>query len=230
MLVKVIAVFLIFFFLVLIAITAWSFTRIHQMGMLKLFLQDKWLGSLLSGLFVMLFLVGGVALLMQAEWAVPVLRYTIYGWLVYVWLYGLKKLGDMILLLRYEKAKSMSQFVGRSKFFDELIAKTIVLSKRSQSLAAPATGEGTAVSDSSWEAMLDDEALFGEIFHQALRKRIRRRVIGLVVHTFIFLLILLFDELMPMGASSQTYRLVILSENPQLWTILYDFGQMGKLF
>lgn len=190
MVTKIIAVFLIFIFMVLIAIAVWSFIRLHKLGLLTGFMQGQWLLSLLSGVFVVFFIVNGIALLMQVEWAVPAMCYTIYFWLLYVWLYGLKKILDLVVLLKFEKAKSISQLMGRSKFFDELLEKSIALSTKSVPPAMETSGEAHAVTDSPWEALINDEEFFKETFPYALRKKIKRKVIGLLVQTAIFVVIL----------------------------------------
>lgn len=191
MITKIIAVFLIFIFIVLIAIAVWAFVRLNKMGLLSTFMQGQWLGSLLSGLFVILFIGTGIAMLMQVEWAMPVMCYTIYGWLIYVWLYGLNKILKMVVLLKTEEAKSVSQLMGRSKLFDELIEKTIAMTRESQSVATEVEGDAHAVTDSEWENLINDEDWFKEVFPYALRKKIKRKVIGLLVHTAIFVVILI---------------------------------------
>jgi len=191
MITKTIAVFLIFLFVVLIAVAVWAFHLLHKVGLLATFMRGKWLGSLLSGLFVIQFIVTGIAMLMQVDWAVPVMCYTIYLWLIYVWCYGLKDILKFVLLLKTEKATSISQFIGRSEQFDELIEKSIALSKESGNSTTEEEGGAHAVTDSSWENLLNDEDWFKEVFPYALRKKIKRKVIGLLVHTAIFVVILI---------------------------------------
>jgi hypothetical protein len=154
-------------------------------------MRGQLLLSLLSLLFVIAFITSGIAMLMQAEWAVPVLCYTIYGWLIYVWLYGLKKLLDLVALLKFETAQSVSQLMGRSKLFDEVIEKSIELSKQSSHPDSEDAEEANAVSDTEWENLINDEEWFKEVFPYAIRKRIKRKVIGLLVHTAIFVVILM---------------------------------------
>jgi hypothetical protein len=188
---NIIAVSLILFFIVIIAAGIWAFSRLHKMGLLKLFMQGQWLLGLLTTSFIFLFIVCGVGLMMKAAWAAPVLYYTICFWLVYVWLYNLKTLLKMFALLKDDEAKSISHFMGRSKFFDELIHKSIELSNKGTYETPENPDDPHAVRDGSMDVLLNDEELFKEVFPMAVRKKIKRKMIGLLVHTAIFVVFLI---------------------------------------
>lgn len=184
------AVFLLLFFFLLIGIMVIASTILHKTGLLAGFMKGRWLLSLLTISFVGAFVAGGIGLLTKADWAVPLLRYTIYGWLIYLWLYGLNKLFGMWALLRQEEATTLSQFAGRDPFFDEVLEKSIEFSKRSTH-PEPASDEMPhGVTDSPLEEMMNDEELFEDLFPIAIRRKMKRKVIGLLIHTVIMLLIL----------------------------------------
>lgn len=189
MITTIIASIIIFFFTVAIAVLIFALYRLKGFGLLRLFLRGKWLLSLLTLAFVGSFLTGAVGLLMDRPWAAPLLVYTICGWVIYLWAYNLKLLWNMYALLKWEKATSLSQIVGRSRFFDELINKTIAISNTGAAVADTETG-GHAVRDSEWEALLHNEAFFQEVFPIAIRKKMRKKTIGLMVHTIINLIML----------------------------------------
>lgn len=189
MITTIIASIIIFFFTVAIAVLIFALYRLKGFGLLRLFLRGKWLLSLLTLAFVGSFLTGAVGLLMDHPWAAPLLVYTICGWIIYLWAYNLKLLWNMYALLKWEKATSLSQIVGRSRFFDELINKTIAISNTGAAVADTETG-GHAVRDSEWEALLHNEAFFQEVFPIAIRKKMRKKTIGLMVHTIINLIML----------------------------------------
>ena len=170
--------------------TAVAFFLLRKMNLLTGFLRGKWLLGVLTGLFTVSFIVCAIAMLREAEWAVPALTYTIYLWLAYIWLNSLKKIWNLVVLLRWDKAKSISQFMGRSAFFDQLLEKTVELSARSAHPEAEEPGEAHAVTDSAWEDLINDEEWFKEVFPGAVRQKIRRSVTGLLVLTAIFVLIL----------------------------------------
>jgi hypothetical protein len=190
MLTKIIALFLIFYFTFVTLATAFAALFLRKTGLLSLLMKYKWPLALLTLAFTVLFYVGSIGLWRGAAWAAPLLTYTLYGWLVYLWLYNLSILMKWVALLKWENARRFSDFMGRSAFFDALIHRLIALSNRSAS--QPAEEEAAhAVSDSNFEAVLNDEDLFREAFPDAIRKKIRRKLIGLLVHTFVFVLILL---------------------------------------
>lgn len=190
MITTIIASIIIFFFTVAIAVLIFALYRLKGFDLLRLFLQGKWLLSLLTLAFVGSFLTGAVGLLKDRLWAAPLLVYTICGWIIYLWVYNLKLLWNMYALLKWEKATSLSQIVGRSRFFDELINKTIAISNTSTAVTDTADTEGHAVRDSEWEALLHNEAFFQEVFPIAIRKKMRKKTIGLMVHTIINLIML----------------------------------------
>jgi hypothetical protein len=81
--------------------------------------------------------------------------------------------------------------MGRSPFFDGLVHKSIDLSN------TPSKTEGSdesahPVTDSPLEAMLNDENTFPELFQIGMRSKMRKKLIGLVVQTIIFVVILIF--------------------------------------
>jgi hypothetical protein len=79
--------------------------------------------------------------------------------------------------------------MGRSALFDTLIDKSIAISKTGSVPAVPGA-DAHSVRDAQWEEVLNDENLFLEVFPTAIRKKIRKKIIGLLVHTIIFLAIL----------------------------------------
>lgn len=184
------AVFLILFFSLLIGIVVVAFFVLQKTGLLASFMKGKWLLSLLSFGFIIAFIAGGIGLLARSEWAVPLLRYTIYGWLAYLWLYGLGKLVGMWTLLRQEEATTISQFAGRDPFFDEVLEKSIEFGKRSIHPEPESDEMPHAITDSPMEEMMNDEELFEELFPFAIRRKMKRKMIGLLIHTAIMLLIL----------------------------------------
>ncbi|MEZ4994047.1 MAG: hypothetical protein R2824_26715 [Saprospiraceae bacterium] len=186
----IIAVFILFFFVVVIAFSVWAFSRMHKIGLLRGFMKGKWLLSFLTLTFLVAFIASAIGLLTRADWAVPLLRYTVSGWLPYVWIYGLNKLLGMAATLKFEQATSLSQFVGRDKYFDEVLEKSIALSKESGHAVPESPDDAHGVTDSPLEEMLNDEELFRELFPIALRRKIKRQVIGLLIHTIIMLAIL----------------------------------------
>lgn len=191
MLIKIIAVFIIFTFSVIIAFGIFSFIRLHKTGLFMLFMRGKWLLSLLTTTLMILFIVCSVAILMNKNRAVPVLFYTICIWLVYVWLYNLKSLFNLFVILRFDKGKTISHYMGRSKFFDELIGKAIELSNKGNYPDPETEDEPHAVRDASLEALLNDEEKFQELFPIAIRRKMKRKFVGLVVHTVVLVAILL---------------------------------------
>lgn len=188
---KLIAFVLIFYFgfVTLFSVVAAIFLR--KTGLLSLLLKDKWLWSVLTAAFTVSFIACGIGLWKETDWAVPVLSYTIYGWIGYLWVYNLKQVYQWVAVLKWDKANSVSQLMGRSKFFDDLIAQLIEMSKQSGHTKTEANGTAHAVTDSSLEAILDDEDFFKEEVPKYLRKKIRRKVIGLLVHTLILLMMLM---------------------------------------
>lgn len=80
--------------------------------------------------------------------------------------------------------------MGRSQLFDELLEKSIELSKESNATATDEAGEAHAVRDSEWEGLVDDEEWFQEVFPYAVRTKIRRKITGLMALTIVFLLVL----------------------------------------
>lgn len=191
MITTIIAIIIIFFFTLAVGGLTWALIRLKGTGLLTIFMRGKWLLSILSFAFIASFFTSAIAMLMGKAWATPFLIYTIYGWLVYLWLYNLKMLWDMYVLLKSEKAKSVSQLMGRSQVFDEIIEKSIELSKTSSVPPEPGA-DAHAVRDAQWEEVLNDEGLFQEVFPMAIRKKMRKKIIGLTVHTIIFLVILAF--------------------------------------
>lgn len=191
MITTIIAIIIIFFFTLAVGGLTWALIRLKGTGLLAIFMRGKWLLSILSFAFIASFFTSATAMLMGKAWATPFLIYTIYGWLVYLWLYNLKMLWDMYVLLKSEKAKSVSQLMGRSQVFDEIIEKSIELSKTSSVPPEPGA-DAHAVRDAQWEEVLNDEGLFQEVFPIAIRKKMRKKIIGLTVHTIIFLIILAF--------------------------------------
>lgn len=192
MITTIIAIFIIFIFTLAIAGLIYALIRLKGLGMLALFallMRGKWLLSMLSFAFIATFFTSAIAMLMGKDWATPLLVYTIYGWLVYVWLYNLKLLWNMYALLKWEKAQSVSQLMGRSKVFDELIEKSIEISKTSTVPPEPGA-DAHAVRDAQWEKVLNNEEFFQEVFPIAIRKKMRKKLIGLSIHTIIFLVIL----------------------------------------
>ena len=89
MLTNIVAILILIMFTFIIGIGIWAGIQIRKVGLLKALLLDKWALGILTGLFIVQFLVDAIALLAGVEWAVPATRYTIYLWLVYLWLYGL---------------------------------------------------------------------------------------------------------------------------------------------
>ncbi len=191
MITTIIAIIIIFFFTLAVGGLTWALIRLKGTGLLTIFMRGKWLLSILSFAFIASFFTSAIAMLMGKAWATPFLIHTIYGWLVYLWLYNLKMLWDMYVLLKSEKAKSVSQLMGRSQVFDEIIEKSIELSKTSSVPPEPGA-DAHAVRDVQWEEVLNDEGLFQEVFPIAIRKKMRKKIIGLTVHTIIFLIILAF--------------------------------------
>lgn len=183
---KIIAFILLFYFLFVPLVVVISAVSLRLTGLLALLLKYKWPLVLLTLAFTAVFIAGAIGLWRGAEWAVPVLSFAIYGWLVYLWLYNLRALLKLVALLKWEKARSISQFMGRSEFFDKLIYQLIELSKRSGSPATEEEETAYAAPDSDFEAVLNDEELFQEVFPDAVRKKIRRKLIGLLVHTVLF--------------------------------------------
>lgn len=190
MVTKIVAVFLILIFLIIIIVGVWTSIRLQKWGLLRSFLRGKWFLGLLTTAFILQFIVNGIALLLEKEWAVTATSYTIYLWLVYIWAYNLKAIFDLFVLLKTEKAQSVSQLMGRSQLFDELLEKSIELSKQSNAPETNEAGEAHAVRDSEWEGLVDNEEWFQEVFPDAVRTKIRRKITGLMVLTVVFLLIL----------------------------------------
>lgn len=189
---KIIAFILLLYFTFAILVVVISAIRLRRLGMLALlalFLKYKWRMALLTLAFTIVFVIGAIGLWRGAGWAVPVLTYAIYGWLVYLWAYNLNELWKLLALLNWEEARSFSQFVGRSEFFDKLIYQLIELSNRSGS--PEREGPAHAAADSDFESVLNNEELFQEAFPDAVRKKIRRKCIGLLVHTLVFLAMLM---------------------------------------
>ena len=183
---KIIAFILLFYFLFVPLVLVVLAIRLRFTSLLALLLKYKWPLVLLTLAFTAVFIVGAIGLWRGAEWAVPVLSYAIYGWLVYLWLYNGNELLKLVALLKWEEARSISQFMGRSEFFDQLIYQLIELSKRSGSPGTKEEEPARAATDSDFEAVLNDEELFQEVFPDAVRKKIRRKLIGLLVHTVLF--------------------------------------------
>lgn len=191
MLTKIIALFLMFYFTFVTLVAAFSALFLRKTGLLSLLMKHKWPLALLTLTFTVLFYAGGIGLWRGDAWAAPLLTYTLYGWLVYLWLYNLSILLKWVALLKWENASRFSDFMGRSAFFDALIHQLIALSNRSASQPAEEEEAAHAVSDSNFEAVLNDEDVFREAFPDAIRKKIRRKAIGLLVHTLVFVLIIL---------------------------------------
>ncbi|PHN04308.1 hypothetical protein [Flavilitoribacter nigricans] len=187
----IIAIFIISFFVLMIGVGIWGFIKLNKIGLLQGFMRGKWLASLLTSLLVIAFLTGSVGLLAKSSWAQPLLVYTIYIWLVYVWLYNLRIILNMVALLQNEKPTSISHFMGRSQFYDDLIHKTIELSKNPEGEEDDGQ-EAHAASDPPLEEMLNDETMFPLLFQIGIRRKIKRKLIGLLIHTVIFLTILTF--------------------------------------
>lgn len=186
MVTKIIAILLLFITILLIAVTGWSFFMVNKIGLLKTFLKNKWALGLLSAAFVVMFLVSGTGVLLGVAWALPALRYTLGGWILYIWLYNVKAIFDLIAVLKWEKATTISQFMGRSELFDKVLEKSIELSRQGTHAAPEADDDAHAVSDAAWEELLGDEQFYREVMPAAIRQRIRRKVIGLLVLTVIF--------------------------------------------
>lgn len=191
MLTTIIAVSVIIFFTLVIAVGTFSLIGLNKLGLLKGFMQGKWLASLLTSVLMILFFVSAIGLLVGTTWASPLMTYTIYVWLVYVWLYNLNIILGMLTLLKTEKPRSISHFMGRSEFFDNLIEKSIDLSNTSSGMEETEDG-AHAVSDSPLEEMLNDENTFPELFQIGIRRKMKRKLIGLIVHTVILFIILVF--------------------------------------
>lgn len=187
----IIAILLIFTIIVLTGVTIFAFIQIKRMGLFKTFMQGQWVLGLLSLLFVASFIGNAIGLLLHAEWAEAGLRYTIYLWLVYVWAYGLNKLLGMAALLHDDEAKSVSQLMGRSKLFDEVLEKSIELSRTAGHATPEDPEEAHAASDPEWEALINDEEWFREVLPTAVRKKVKRKFTGLLFHTAFFVIILL---------------------------------------
>jgi hypothetical protein len=188
---KIIGIFLIVAFTFIILFGTISFVGIHKMGLFKSFMRGKWLLGLLTTAFMGIFMACGVGLIKQAFWATELLFYTIILWLVYVWLYNLKMLFNMYVLLKFDRGSSISHYMGRSKFFDGLIHKAIELSNKGP-YAAPEGPEGPhAVRDGSLDVLLNDEETFQNLLPIAIRKKMKKKFTGLLIHTMIFLVILL---------------------------------------
>lgn len=190
MLTTLIAAFIILFFTLVVVIGTWALIRLKKIGLLKGFMQGKWLLSLLTSILMISFFVSSIGLLIGTSWARSLLVNTIYVWLIYVWLYNLKVIAGMWTMLQVENPKSISHFMGRSPFFDELVHKSIDLSNTPSKTAE--SGESAhPVTDSPLEAMLNDENTFPELFQIGMRRKIRKKLIGLVVQTIIFIVILI---------------------------------------
>lgn len=191
MLTKIIGIFILISFSFILLFGTFAFVRLHKMGMFKIFMQGKWLLGLLTTSFIGLFLVCGVGLIKGTSWAPPVLFYTIIFWLIYVWLYNLKILLNMFVLLKYDRGKSISHYMGRSRFFDALIDKAVEMSNQGP-YTAPATAEEPhAVRDGSLDVLLNDEETFQNLFPIAIRRKMKKKFKGLLIHTIISLIILL---------------------------------------
>jgi hypothetical protein len=81
--------------------------------------------------------------------------------------------------------------MGRDRFFDDLINKSVEWSKTSNAKAEGVEG-GEASSDAIWEELINDEEWFASVFPDAVREKIRRKVIAMIVHTVIFGSVFLF--------------------------------------
>ncbi|KAA3621314.1 MAG: hypothetical protein DWQ02_27980 [Bacteroidetes bacterium] len=190
MLTKIIGIFILISFTFIILFGTFTFIRLHKMGLLIMFMKGKWLSGLLTTGFFGLFLTCGVGLIAQISWAGPILFYTIIFWLIYVWLYNLKTLLNMYAFLTNDKGKSISHYMGRSKFFDTLIHKTIEMSDQGPYQSPEDPAEPHAVRDGSLDVLLNDEETFQELFPIAIRRKMKRKVTGLLIHTAISVLIL----------------------------------------
>ncbi len=190
MLTKIIGIFILISFAFIILFGTFSFIRLHKMGLLKMFMKGKWLSGLLTTGFFILFLTCGAGLIAEASWAAPILFYTMIFWLIYVWLYNLKVLLNMFLMLKYDRGNSISHYMGRSKFFDTLIHKAIEMSNQGPYQSPEDSGEPHAVRDGSLDALLNDEETFKNLFPIAIRRKMKKKMKGLLIHTAISILIL----------------------------------------
>ena len=136
MLIQVIAWVLISFILLLSLFMVIVGIRLHQTGLLSTFLRHKWQLGVLTGAFTILFLVACFGLLAQAGWAKSLLNYTIWGWLIYTWLYNLFGFFQLQNLKKADGPKSFSQFMGRSKLYDRVLEKSLEISQQPQKTEA----------------------------------------------------------------------------------------------
>lgn len=187
----IIALFLIISFILIIGIGIWAFQKLHKTGLLKTFLKGKILLSVLTMIFVVSFIVSSIGLIVGSTWAGPLLFYTLIGWLIYVWAYNMKAILNLFMLMKEERPRGISQFMGRSEFFDELVHKSIELDNQANYPAPENEEEAHAVRDGSLEELLNDEEAFGDLFPYAIRRKLKRKIIGLVVHTVIYVVILI---------------------------------------
>ncbi len=192
MVTSTIAILLLLFFLFLTGIGVWAFSMLHKMGLMNRFMKGKWLASILTVAFIALFLVSGIGLLFRFSWALPLLQYTIYGWLAYLWVYNLTKIIGTVVWLKTEKAKSVDQLIGRNPFFDDLVGKTMAFN--SVRTVAETSEEGQPVTDPSLDDLMHNEELFAALLPRAIRRKLIRKTIGLIIHTVIMvgLLLLLY--------------------------------------
>jgi hypothetical protein len=186
---------IILFFVLVTAVTIWGMIRLRQMGLLQGFMRGKWVASTLSLLFLVQFIVASIALIVGARWATPVMRYTIILWLVYLWIYGLGQLIKLWGVLHDDQATRLSDFMGRDQFFDQLINKTVEMNAAKayiQPVAGHDTEEtGQAAPGSEMVDLLNDEFFFEIVLPVVIRKKIRRKLIGLAIHTAIFIIFLM---------------------------------------
>lgn len=72
-----------------------------------------------------------------------------------------------------------------------MVEKSIALSRSATHPGIETEKKAHAVSDPALEAVLNDEELFRELFPMAIRRKIRRKMIGLIVQTIIMVAMLL---------------------------------------
>ena len=82
MLTTLIAAFIILFFTLVVVIGTWALIRLKKIGLLKGFMQGKWLLSLLTTILMISFFTSSIGLLIGTPWARSLLVNTIYVWLI----------------------------------------------------------------------------------------------------------------------------------------------------
>ncbi|MEN0002569.1 MAG: hypothetical protein AAF798_00450 [Bacteroidota bacterium] len=187
-----IGIFVIFFFVFVTVAAARAMVYLHRQGLLKGLLRGRWLTGALTLFFILQFIVVGIAMVAGAAWATPVMRYTIILWLVYCWVYGMGKAFRLWSVLQNEELRSFGDFMGRDAYLDELMMKAINISLQEGYTPSDTTASepiNLATNTRSVD-VFNDEDYFKTALPIAIRRKIKRGMLGLLVQTAFFLLIL----------------------------------------